>query len=239
MEKAKLTNFISKYYLNGLIQSVSWNLNDSITTKFISDDKSLVGEVSMKGFNGEKLKMGVYNTDVLNKLISVLGNDINFKVNTIGDKALSLTIDDNSTTANFMLSDLAVIPNAPELKQLPPFQLKVKITRDFIDKFIKAKGALADVELFTVSKNQKSGEYEIVIGNSNTNSTRISLKVETEVVEDINPISFPTKYFREILAANKDCSGGTMQVSSEGLALVQFDIDGFDAKYYLVEISAD
>lgn len=239
MDKAKLTNFISKYYLNGLVQSVQWKLNDSITTKFISDDKSLVGEVSMKAFNGDKLKMGVYNTDVLMKLLSVLGNDINFKVNSIGDKALSLTLDDNSTTANFMLSDLTVIPNAPELKQLPPFQLTIKITRDFIDKFIKAKGALADVELFTVSKNAKTSEYEIVIGSSNTNSTRISLKVESDVVEDINPISFPTKYFREILAANKDCSGGTMQVSSEGLALVQFDIDGFDAKYYLVEIGGE
>jgi hypothetical protein len=100
----------------------------------------------MNTFNGTKSKLGVYNTDLLVKLLSVLGNDINFNVNLAQDKAFSLTLDDNSTTVNYMLADMAVIPPTPELKQLPPFQVTIKLTKEFIDKFIRAQGALPSQE---------------------------------------------------------------------------------------------
>lgn len=236
MEKSRLSNFISKYHLNGLIQSVAWNANGSLSTRFISDDKSVVGEVKMNTFSGQPSTFGVYNTDLLVKLLSVLGTDVNFNVNSAQEKAFALTIDDNSTTVNYMLADMAVIPPTPELKQLPPFQMSIKITKEFIDKFIKAKSALPEIEHFTVMKNQKSGKYQIVIGYSNTSSNRISLDIECDVQEDIDPISFSAKYFREILAANKDLNGGTMHVSSEGLAKVDFEIDGFETRYFLVKL---
>jgi len=236
MEKSRLSNFISKYHLNGLIQSVAWNANGSLSTRFISDDKSVVGEVKMNTFSGQSSNFGVYNTDLLVKLLSVLGTDVNFNVNSAQEKAFALTIDDNSTTVNYMLADMAVIPPTPELKQLPPFQMSIKITKEFIDKFIKAKSALPEIEHFTVMKNQKLGKYQIVIGYSNTNSNRISLDIECDVQEDIDPISFSAKYFREILAANKDLNGGTMHVSSEGLAKVDFEIDGFETRYFLVKL---
>jgi len=236
MEKSRLMNFISKYHLNGLVQSVAWNSNGSLSTRFISDDKSVVGEVRMNTFNGTKSSIGVYNTDLLVKLISVLGNEINFNINLAQDKAFSLTLDDNSTTVNYMLADMAVIPPTPELKQLPPFQLTIKLTKEFIDKFIRAKGALPEIEHFTLIKNQKLNKYQVVLGHSNLNSNRISLDIDCEVSEDIEPISFSAKYFREILAANKDLNGGTLAVSSEGLAKAEFEIDGFESRYFLVRL---
>lgn len=236
MEKSRLMNFISKYHLNGLIQSVSWNSNGSLSTRFISDDKSVVGEVKLNMFNGQKTILGVYNTDMLVKLLGVLGHEINFAVNLSGDKAYSLTLDDNSTTVNYMLADMAVIPPAPELKQLPNFELTIKITKDFIDKFIKAKSALPEIEHFTLVKNQKSDQYQIVLGYSNLNSNRISIDIEYESESDIEPISFSAKYFREILAANKDLNGGTLKVSSDGLATADFEIDGFETRYFLVKL---
>jgi hypothetical protein len=236
MEKSRLMNFISKYHLNGLVQSVAWSSNGSLSTRFISDDKSVVGEVQMNTFNGTKSKIGVYNTDLLVKLLGVLGNDINFNVNLAQDKAFSLTLDDNSTTVNYMLADMAVIPPTPELKQLPPFQVTIKLTKEFIDKFIRAKGALPEIEHFTLVKNQKLNKYQVVLGHSNLNSNRISLDIDCEVSEDIEPISFSAKYFREILAANKDLNGGTLAVSSEGLAKAEFEIDGFESRYFLVRM---
>jgi hypothetical protein len=236
MEKSRLMNFISKYHLNGLVQSVAWNSNGSLSTRFISDDKSVVGEVQMNTFNGTKSNIGVYNTDLLVKLLAVLGNDINFNVNLAQDKAFSLTLDDNSTTVNYMLADMAVIPPTPELKQLPPFQVTIKLTKEFIDKFIRAKGALPEIEHFTLVKNQKLNKYQVVLGHSNLNSNRISLDIDCEVSEDIEPTSFSAKYFREILAANKDLNGGTLAVSSEGLAKAEFEIDGFESRYFLVRM---
>jgi hypothetical protein len=157
-------------------------------------------------------------------------------VNGAGDKAFSLTIDDKSTTVNYMLADLAVIPPAPDLKELPPFELDITITKEFIDKFIKAKSALSDIEKFTVLKNEKLNKYQIVLGYSNTNSNRISIDIECNANGDIDPISFSAKYFNGILAANKDLNGGSIKVSSQGLAKVEFDIDDFEAKYYLVKL---
>lgn len=236
MEKSKLLNFISKYHLGKLIQSVAWNVNGGLSTRFISDDKCVVGEVKLKSFQGDDWKFGVYNTDLLVSLLGVLGNTVNFQVNGAGDKAFSLTIDDKSTTVNYMLADLAVIPPAPDLKELPPFELDITITKEFIDKFIKAKSALSDIEKFTVLKNEKLNKYQIVLGYSNTNSNRISIDIDCNSSGDIEPISFSAKYFNGILAANKDLNGGTLKVSSQGLAKVEFDIDDFEAKYYLVKL---
>ena len=236
MEKARLINFINKYHLGGLVQSVAWNSNGSLKTRFISDDKCVVGEIKLDKFNSDSSKFGVYNTDLLVKLLGVLGNDVNFQINSAGDKAFSLTLDDKSTTVNYMLADLAVIPPTPELKELPEFELKVSITKEFIDKFIRAKAALPEIEHFTVMKNQKLNKYQIVLGYSNTNSNRISLDIDCSSNVDIEPISFSAKYFREILASNKDLNGGTMLVSSEGLAKVEFDIDDFEYRYFLVKL---
>lgn len=247
MEKARLINFINKYHLGGLVQSVSLKSNGSLQTKFISDDKCVVGEIKLKKFSADKTTFGVYNTDLLLKLLGVLGNDINFKINYEKEDASSITMDDKSTSVNYMLADLGVIAPPPELKTLPPFELKITITKEFIDKFIKAKSALPEIEHFTVMKNKKDKKYYIVIGYSNTNSNRVSLDIECEVqsnddgevYEDINPISFSAKYFREILSSNKDLNGGTLWVSSQGLAMAEFDIDEFDAKYYLVKLESN
>ncbi len=62
MEKSKLINFISKYHLGGLVNSVAWNSNGSLSTRFISDDKCVVGEVRLNNFNSETSKFGVYQT---------------------------------------------------------------------------------------------------------------------------------------------------------------------------------
>jgi hypothetical protein len=237
MEKSKLINFIGKYHLGGLVNSVAWNSNGSLSTRFISDDKCVVGEVRLNNFNSENSKFGVYQTDLLIKLLGVLGNTVSFQINGTDDKPYSLTFDDKSTTVNYMLADLAVIPPAPDLKQLPPFEMSIPITKEFIDKFLKAKSALPDIEKFTVLKNKKQNKYQIVIGYSNTNSNRISIDVDcTSNSDEIEPISFSAKYFSGILAANKDLNGGTLKVSSEGLAVAEFDIDDFDATYYLVKL---
>ena len=155
MEKSKLLNFISKYHLGKLVQSVAWNANGGLSTRFISDDKCVVGEIKLKSFTGQEAKFGVYDTNLLTSLLGVLGNTIDFKLNAAEEKVFALTLSDKSTTVNYMLADLAVIPPAPELKDLPPFELEMSITKDFIEKFIKAKSALSDIEKFTILKNGK------------------------------------------------------------------------------------
>ena len=91
MEKQSLNRFVSKYNLAGLVESVKWESKDgSLTTSFISDDKSVLGTVSLSEFDFEDTSFGVYDTSKLTKMLGVLSNDIEFDVTKTEDKAISL-----------------------------------------------------------------------------------------------------------------------------------------------------
>ena len=126
--------------MQGLVESVKWESKEgSLTTSFISDDKSVLGSVTMKEFDSSDASFGVYDTTKLTKMLSVLGNDVDFSINDIDGKPVSLKFKDGSTNVNYMLSDLSVIPNVPDLKQLPEFDTEIKLDSNFITKFIKGK----------------------------------------------------------------------------------------------------
>ena len=237
MEKQSLNRFVSKYNLAGLVESVKWESKDgSLTTSFISDDKSVLGSVSMKEFEGTSAEFGVYDTTKLTKMLSVLGNDVDFNINDIDGKPVSLKFKDKSTSVNYMLADLSVIPNVPDLKQLPDFNVEIKLDTTFISTFIKAKGALADENNFTFTCKDKKGS--IILGHSNINTNRINIDVECVCEGDVKPISFSATYLKEILVANKEATDATLKISSQGLAHISFSIDNYESNYYLVEIQS-
>ena len=237
MEKQQLNRFVSKYNLAGLVESVKWESKDgSLTTSFISDDKSVLGSVTMKEFEGDDAEFGVYDTTKLSKMLSVLGNDVDFSISDIDGKAVSLKFKDKSTYVNYMLADLSVIPNVPDLKQLPNFNAEIKLDSNFISTFIKAKGALQDENNFTFTCKDNKGT--IVLGHSNINTNRINIDVECTCEGDVKPISFSATYLKEILVANKEATDATLKISSQGLAHISFSIDNYESNYYLVEIQS-
>jgi len=241
MEKQSLSRFVSKYNLSGLVESVKWESKDgSLTTSFISDDKSVLGSVSMKEFEASDSEFGVYDTTKLTKMLSVLGNDVDFSMNDIDGKPVSLKFKDGSTSVNYMLADLSVIPNVPDLKQLPEFDTEIKLDSNFISKFIKAKGALADENNFTFTcGNGKNGSGQIILGYSNINTNRINIDVDCTCSKDkVEPISFSATYLKEILVANKEATDATLKISSQGLAHISFEVDNYESNYYLVEIQS-
>ena len=241
MEKQSLNRFVSKYNLAGLVESVKWESSEgSLTTSFISDDKSVLGSVTMKEFDSSDASFGVYDTTKLTKMLSVLGNDVDFSINDIDGKPVSLKFKDGSTSVNYMLADLSVIPNVPDLKQLPEFDTEIKLDSNFITKFIKAKGALADENNFTFTcKDGKNGSGQIILGYSNINTNRINIDVDCTCSKDsVEPISFSANFLKEILVANKEATDATLKISSQGLAHISFSIDNYESNYYLVEIQS-
>ena len=130
MNKSQLDNFITKYTLGGEIKSTKWTSNgNSLSTRFISGDKSVVGKVELSKFTHlSPCELGVYNTAKLSSLLSVLGDDVEVKLSQSGDKFISMEFEDTNrkTKSKYMLSDLSVIPTPPELKTLPSeFELQV------------------------------------------------------------------------------------------------------------------
>ena len=234
MDKSKLVKFINKYYLGGNVNSVAINSDgNGLSTRFVSGDKSLLGEVKLNNYSITQADFGVYQTDALLKMLSVLDNDVSIDLVKAEEKAISLDAKDSGAKVRYMLSDLSVINTPPQLKQIPEFELLLNVDKTFISKFISGKGALPDVESFTIVSGDKP---EVVIGYSSIATNRIAVPVENQTDNTIDNISFNANLFKDVLEANKECESAVLEVSSEGLARITFNVNDYESTYYLVAV---
>jgi hypothetical protein len=230
MNKAKFDGFVNRYNLGGEIESVMVKSDDkNLSVRMISDDKTLLGDVTVVGGEFPNGEFGIYTTSQLKGLLSVLDESI-----AVEEITGALKFSDKKTKVQYMLAAPSVIPAVPDLKALPPFDVEVALNDDFINKFIKSKGALSDADTFTFTS--KAGKSEIILGYSSINSNRISIDVATNSTEDIEPIAFSAKYLKAILMANKGSKTSSLKISSKGLSHVSFTDGDYTSNYYLVEI---
>ena len=238
MEKSKLEKFITKYNLGGSCESVIFKSDgDTLTVRAISDDKNVLGEISVENIKFPEGEFGVYETKKLRAILSVLDESLTIKPNVNNSKTTGLNITDGNTKATFVLADASIIPAVPDLKKLPPMDFTISLDEKFVSTFIKAKGALSEVETFAVMSKGEDKVAEVVIGHSSLNTNRITVTAKTDKAVKMDAINFSANYLREILNANKDVNNGTFQVSSKGLSVVKFEANGFTSTYYLVQIS--
>ena len=238
MHKQKLVRFINKYYLNGTVNSVVLNSkSNKLLARFISGDKTLLGELEKDKWQFEDSEVGIYSTEQLLKLLSVLDEDINVTINKAGDKSIALKVSDSSSSVNYMLSDTSIISKPPQLKTVPNFELKIDVTPNLMSKFISGKGALAETDDFTVITD--GSETKIVIGYASINTNRVTIPVTTQESNNIDNVSFNANIFKEVLTANKECESATLEVSSEGLSKITFRVDDFSVTYWLVASTND
>lgn len=234
MDKSKLVKFINKYYLSGNVNSVAINSDgNGLSTRFVSGDKSLLGEVKLNNYSITQADFGVYQTDALLKMLSVLDNDVSVDLVKAEEKAISLDAKDSGAKVRYMLSDLSVINTPPQLKQIPEFELLLNVDKTFVSKFISGKGALPDVESFTIVSGDKP---EVVIGYSSIATNRVAVPVENQTDNTIDNISFNANLFKDVLEANKECEAAVLEVSSEGLARITFNVGDYESTYYLVAV---
>ena len=233
MQKSKLDRFIQKYNLGGNVNSVKCKSDGSaLSTSFVTPDKSLLGNVKVDKFPFDDAELGIYQTDQLKSLINVLGDDVSLDLLKFGDKAVSLKVKNGPVSVDYVLSDLSVISDPPQMKRLPEFGTKIKLDSNFISTFVKGKSALSDIDTFSIVK---SGDgCEVVIGYSSTNTNRVNIPVDCSSCDIDKPITFNANLFKEVLVSNRECTSAVLEVSTEGLAKVDFKVDDFDSTYYIV-----
>lgn len=230
MEKVKFDGFINRYNLGGEVESVMVKSEGSnLSVRMISDDKTLLGDVSVSGTDFPNGEFGIYTTSQLRGLLSVLDNTID-----VEEVTGALKFSDKGTKMQYMLAAPSVIPAVPDLKALPPFNVEITLNDEFVNKFIKSKGALADADTFTFTCKDNKGE--IILGYSSINSNRISISVDCTCDGDVDPIAFSAKYLKAILLANKGSNSSSLKISSQGLAHLNFVDGDYTSNYYLVEI---
>ena len=238
MEKNKLNRFISKYSLSGKANSVIWKIkNNKLETSFVTENKSLLGKAEVDNFTFEDAEIGIYDTDQLQKLLNVLSDNISLSLRKFAEKPLSLNVESENTSVEFVLSDTSVIPEPPKMKKIPEFETEIKVDSSFVNSFIKGKTALPDNSTFTVVKNTDG--CNVVIGHSNTTTNRVNISVENIKCGIDNNLSFDADLFKEILQSNRECSNAVLQISNEGLAKIKFNVDDFVAEYFMVAKSED
>jgi len=77
ISKIELQNTINKYYLNGLVEAVKWEIKDKkLSIKYTSPTKEMIGEVTHTNFTLEDSTVGISNTSQLLKLIGITGGDV-------------------------------------------------------------------------------------------------------------------------------------------------------------------
>jgi hypothetical protein len=243
MKKQVLTTFIDKYSLNGTIESVKWvvdNSNKQIKTASISDDKNVISYVVIKDDAGlTDSEIGINDTTKLKKLLNVLTEDVNISYNKREEKIVSLSLNSEGTDVQYVTADLTVIPKVPDLKKLPPFNLEIPLTKEFVTTFVKAKTALSDVDTMTFIKDKKD-KIKLTIGYSSVNSNRINIDIKPTEGKDTlgKTIHFSAKYLKEILTSNSDCENAVLKISDAGIAHVEFNNDLFNSSYYLIDIKS-
>ena len=123
-------------------------------------------------------------------------------------------------SVDYVLSDLSVISDPPQMKRLPEFGTKIKLDSNFISTFIKGKGVLSDVDTFSVVKNGDS--CDVVIGYSSTNTNRVNIPTESETCDVDTPITFNSIFSKRLVLV--------LEVSTEGLFILKLMILKFQLK---------
>jgi hypothetical protein len=238
MKKSILERFISKYNLAASAESVTWTANKSgLSTKFISEDKHVIGDVKCSGIDMDAGEYSIYETGILRSLLSVAGDEIDMSVQKTNGKATALIFKDSSSKVSFVLADPTNIPKVPDIKALPNFGNVIVLDSTFMERFVRAKGALTDIETFTILSDGTN--IEVILGYSDMNTNRVNIKTTVQTAEKIDPLDFHARYMKEILVANKEAKSGKLEIAKEGLARITFELDEFTVTYYLPQIQRE
>jgi len=235
MNKANLIGFINRYFLSGNTDSAKLEVSEKkLSTKFISSDQNVIGEVILNEFDTPDVELGVYSTSQLVKMLTALDDKIEIAYGEVDKKVYSMNFKDTNTNVTYMLADLSVIKQVPNLKTLPDFDVQIELNKEFANNFKKAANAIPDSDNFGVTCD--GTDTKIIINHSSVNTNRIVFKTEAKNSKAMDTVCFSAKLFKEILNANSDATG-ILEVSSKGLARVVFTNTDFTSTYYLVKLT--
>ena len=235
MQKTKITRFIEKYFLGGLVENALWDVkNNVLTTRVDGDGTSFKAMVAMKEFDVEDCQLPVYDTDKLTKLFSVLESDVTLKVQKMDDTPIAVNAKDKDTTITFNLADKDIIPVSGPLKVEPEWTGEFKMDTSAANKFINGCGALSDSVHFTFITTDS---VQIVLNyEKNRNVDKVSIPMTTISNDGVDELSFASQHLRNMLVANKDSEAISIKVSNDGLMEVKCAGSDFQSTYYLLPL---
>lgn len=240
MKKEVLETFIRRYTLGGEINKVKWKYtaaDKTLHTRAAADNRSFVADVVMSDFTDfgpADLVVCIGDTDKIKGMMSPFGEDLNLAINQQGDRILGFTVSDADCESYCTAADpTSIDPVAKNLQDVPEYHAVVSLTEEFLEKFLKARNALKDVDSVSVGMNKK-GLFEVVIGYTTANSNRIRITPPTDPTKNKldTALSFPVKNIAEVFRANSDIPNGTLSINNAGIARLYFKNDKYTCTYF-------
>jgi len=241
IEKLDLTSIISKYYLNGMIEAVKWEIKDNkLTIRFTAPDKTMIGVVTCDEFELEDSEIGISNTTQLNKLLGITSGYLNLEYQKQHKLITKLIIADNQFTLNYALADTMIIPKAGSYVGDDVYNIEATLDNESINAIVKAKSALADTDtvVFKPFTNDDGDlQLEMEFGGNIEYSNKVSFYLPDIETNNL-PLDFKVQYnsnlIKEIMYCNKDVPSGTMGINLDGVMKLAFDNDKTKSEYYIV-----
>jgi hypothetical protein len=242
MEKKHLESVINKYHLNGMVESVTWNItDDDLSVKFVTPTKDCAGSVCLtKDLGLGESNVSIYSTSQFSKLLSILDTFMTMEV-VKGNQGIpyQLNIKDNDFDLDYYLSSEDLIPSVPTINEPEEYDAEFSIDEDFIKNFIKSHTALdkpTRFEIETVVNEDKEKIVTLTVGDNATFANKIKMTQPADFTIGGTSMPFSAPVLREILSVNK-AAVGKAQLNEAGLMKLTFTEDDTTSTYFMVRLA--
>lgn len=236
INKTLLQSFISKYYLNGLNNSVKWRIKDNILTVYASE-KGTACKIELKKFKFEDCDLGIFDTDKLTKLTNTLMGELLITPEKTKAVYNKLHISDQTFDVVYSLADIIIMKKVSYYKDQEEYEVELKLDKEHITNLIKAKQSLSDQDNVTITTFRDIDRgmlCEFTFGDNASYANKIQYKIGGTITRDSIELPFNSDILACILKANKDMDYGEFRMSAEGLIKLDFFSDEITSQYYIL-----
>ena len=218
ISKNIVQSIINKYYLKGLNNTVKWRIKDNTITIYAGSSGNLC-KVYLNDFQLEDCELAIFDTDKLNKLISITNGDLLIEPVKSHKIYTKINISDSNFDLSYSLADILVIGSNTWLDDPKSgYDLETELSIDDIDSLIKAKNALSEVDHMLIQTNKSIDGVkmcEFLFGDDANYANKITFQTPASFNSDIT-MPFNSGTFKDILSANKDMDKGLLKLTKEG-----------------------
>ena len=236
INKLTLQSVINKYYL-GENESVRWDIEDkTLTIKFMSANKEVIGGLTHTNFDLEDSELAIFDTKKLINLLNITTGDVLVELEKTHKIYTKLLISDQDFNLSYALADSLLIGKVGTVTE-PEWDVVINLEKEQVSNLVKAKSALAEVDNMVITTEldmNKDLMCKFTFGDEHGHNNKITYQLYGEINNTDIKLPFNSNIFRTILNVNKDLDSGTLKISSKGLMKLDFVTGDTSCEYYLV-----
>ena len=236
ISKQQLSSVISKYYLNGLNNQVKWRIKDNTLTIY-AGEAGRVCKVVAENFPLEDAELGVFDTNKLNKLLSITNGDLIISLEKIKAIYTKMHIQDSNYNLTYSLADTLILGKNTWYEDAENLDVDITLEPEDVDALIKAKNALGDIDnmlITTTTDFDNNPICEFIFGDNTGFSNKITYQVNGGDIKNNNlSIPFNSDIFKDILNNNKDMDLCKLKLSDTGILKLEFISEEINSEYFI------